>query len=106
MIDSKSIFTSKTFWGAVISLLAQFVPHLFVMFGATSDAAGQAAVVGWAVTIIGFGWTVYGRFMANKPVTVTGGPMVPPINSFPPVGPSPAAVNPSIARNQGREDLP
>lgn len=63
----KSIFTSKTFWGAVISLLSLFVPKLFTAIGVTPDAATQYAVVA-----VGFILTIYGRFKADKQVTVTG----------------------------------
>lgn len=71
-MDIKSIFSSKTFWGAVVSLLAQFVPHLFTILGATADAAGQASIVSWVVTVVGFILTVYGRVKANTAVTLTG----------------------------------
>lgn len=66
-MDIKSIFASKTFWGAVISLLGQFVPNLFTLLGVTPDA-----VVQWVVVAIGFGLTVYGRYKATHQVSVSG----------------------------------
>jgi hypothetical protein len=72
---SKSIFTSVTFWGAVVSVFAQAVPTIAAKLGVTSG--NSLAIAGDITTAIGFIITVYGRFTANQTVTLTGGPSTP-----------------------------
>lgn len=70
----KSIFASKTFWGAVISLLSQVAPHLLVSIGLTPDAATEylAHIAQEVLIVIGFALTIYGRYKANRSVSLTG----------------------------------
>ena len=63
----KSIFASKTFWGAAVTMLAQFTPQIFVWFGVTPDVTAT-----WAVSATGFALAVYGRYKATKAVSVSG----------------------------------
>lgn len=67
MRDYKSIFSSKTFWGAVISLVGFFWTQL-------ADVNTQAMYVDNIMMVVGFIITVWGRFSAKKPVTLTGAP--------------------------------
>ena len=71
-MDTKSILQSKVFWGALVSLLAMFAPTVLGWFGFTIDPASQAAFVDKLVALISFGFTVYGRIVANTKVTLTG----------------------------------
>jgi hypothetical protein len=75
-MGTKSIFASKVFWGSVMSLLALFFPGLFKALG-WSPAHAASYIVG----AIGFAFTVYGRLVATKTVTLTGAP-----SSAPPLG--------------------
>jgi hypothetical protein len=68
-LPAKSIFASTTFWGSIVALVAQLAPHIFTNLAGT---ASQATVVTTVVGVIGFAVTVYGRFTATQPVTVTG----------------------------------
>jgi hypothetical protein len=67
---TKSIFVSTTFWGSVVSLFAMLAPKVFTNIVGTNS---QATVVTTIVGIIGFLVTVYGRFKATTPVSLTGG---------------------------------
>lgn len=69
MTDYKSIFTSKTFWGAVIMLLSFFVPKF-------SDAAAADTWATQLTMMAGFILAIVGRFTAKKQVTLTGGPPI------------------------------
>jgi hypothetical protein len=62
----KSIFSSKTFWGALLSLLAMFIPKLQ---GIQLDSIWPYVTAG-----IGFILTIVGRLTAKKQVTLTGTP--------------------------------
>lgn len=68
--DVKSIFSSTTFWGAVVSLAATLVPGLLGIIGVGADAAGQASLVAHIVQIVGFAVTVYGRLTATQPAAI------------------------------------
>jgi hypothetical protein len=67
----KSIFLSKVFWGAIVTVLASIFPKL-VHIG-DSDQAVSALV-----TICGGIFTIWGRFDASTKVTLTGAPPVVP----------------------------
>ena len=67
--QAKSIFSSTTFWGSVVSLIAILAPHIYANI---AGSASQTTVVSTIVAIIGFGVTVYGRFTAKQVVTLTG----------------------------------
>lgn len=71
-MPNKSIFSSKTFWGAAISLVAVLGPSLFTYIGLSADASSQATVVDKIVGGISFLLTVYGRFKATGAVSLTG----------------------------------
>ena len=66
--ETKSLFTSKTFWGAVITALSGAFPHFSSLLGITD----VNSVANNIVTGIGFLFTVYGRISATAPVTITG----------------------------------
>lgn len=69
--QAKSIFTSVTFYGAVVSLVAQLAPHFYANI---VGSASQATVVATIVGVVGFIITVVGRFRAKQVVTFTGAP--------------------------------
>jgi hypothetical protein len=73
-VQAKSIFQSLTFWGAITSLIAAMAPGVFTKLG--YDAPTVAAGI---VTGVGFIITIYGRLTAKQAVTLTGGPVVPPV---------------------------
>jgi len=65
MTDFKSLFTSKTFWGAMISLASVIAG----MFGYTIGAEDQVALADVVVSaggIVGVVLTVWGRIVASK----------------------------------------
>lgn len=70
MIQSKSIFASKTFWGAVLTLIAGALAASGKDI--ISDAEAQDAAE-WVAMLVGFVLTVIGRAKADRPVTVKGG---------------------------------
>jgi energy-converting hydrogenase Eha subunit C len=65
----KSIFSSTTFWGSIVSLVAMLAPHIYANI---AGSASQTAVVSTIVAVVGFVVTVYGRFTATQKVTLTG----------------------------------
>ena len=67
-MDSKSIFTSVTFWGAVLSLLLPMLAPTLNKYGIPLPAVDTLA--GKVVEAITFGVTLYGRFHATQPVHV------------------------------------
>lgn len=73
--DYKSIFSSKTFWGALITIAGFFWTQL-------ADVNTQGMYVDNIMMVVGFIITVWGRFSAKKQVTLTGAP--PKSNDIPP----------------------
>lgn len=68
MDESKSIFTSVTFWGAVLSfLIPVLTPTLQKYSVPVPDAASLAAKL---VSFITFAVTIYGRLRATQPVHI------------------------------------
>lgn len=65
MNGTKSIFASKTFWGAAIALLATGL-----QLGGVTDVSGYANEV---VTLLGCVLAIYGRLTATQTVSLTGG---------------------------------
>ncbi len=70
----KSIFASKTIWGAVLMI----IPPLLSIFGVSSDDASQGVsmaseLIDKAIAFIGFVVVIWGRVAATKPVTLLGG---------------------------------
>lgn len=70
--NAKSILTSKTFWGAAVMLAATYAPILFTHLGFSADASTQSMAVDKILSAVGFAITVYGRWVANKPVSLMG----------------------------------
>jgi hypothetical protein len=68
--QAKSIFSSVTFWGAVLTAASIAVPGLSAKFGLTSATVSTDAT--WIVGAIGTVITIIGRLRASQPVTVTG----------------------------------
>lgn len=76
MNESKSIFTSKTFWGVIISLLGKGAG---LVFGIDIDPETEAKIIDLTMTLIAFGTSfvgdalaIYGRLTASKKATITG----------------------------------
>lgn len=70
-METKSIFLSKTVWGAVIAAS----PAILALFGyRVSDSAaftsGAEDVVNSVVTLVGAAVAVYGRLVATKNLVV------------------------------------
>ena len=70
-VQAKSIFSSTTFWGSIVSLVAMLFPHVFTNIAGNYP---QSTVVSMIVAIVGFITTVYGRFTAVQPVALKAGP--------------------------------
>jgi hypothetical protein len=66
--EAKSIFTSKTFWGSVIALVALVFPMAFAKLGFTDQGALADKIVGGMGTLL----AIYGRLAATQPATLTG----------------------------------
>lgn len=67
MDSTKSLFASKTFWGAVVAAVAPIlIPHLHLSTDAVNSIATQL------VTLSGAALAIYGRVKAEKSVTITG----------------------------------
>lgn len=79
-VQAKSILTSTTFWGSIVSLVAMLFPHIFANIAGTYP---QSTVVTMIVAVVGFIITVYGRFTAVQPVALTAGPKLVEIKSTP-----------------------
>lgn len=62
-LTSKSIFLSKTIWGLLIAVLAEVLK-------AHGVSVDQAGLVNDAITAIGTGVAIYGRFTASKTLHV------------------------------------
>ena len=72
-MDIKSMFASKTIWGAV----AMVAPTILSLFGLTAAESGTVvssvtAIVSNAFVVGGFVLTIIGRFKANTAISVTG----------------------------------
>jgi hypothetical protein len=59
---TKHIFASKTFWAAVLGMIAMFFPHLFTNLGFTGDAGDYADKI---TELISFAGIIYGRYKAG-----------------------------------------
>ena len=71
-MDIKSIFASRTFWGAVITFAAMVLTGVF---GFEVTELEQGDLLNWIVGVGGgFGTllTIYGRWRARSKVSVTG----------------------------------
>ena len=68
-MDVKSIFASKTIWGAIIGIAPTVLGHLGLNAADATQAVGHAqTIVNDLVQAIGFGMVVYGRWTATKAV--------------------------------------
>lgn len=68
-METKSIFLSKTFWGA---MLAVFGPLLVRYFHLSITGQNSDDITSAIVAIVGASLTIYGRIKASKQVTLTG----------------------------------
>lgn len=69
-MNTKSILTSKTIWGALLALL----PALLSLFGLDTLPGFQeqaSAVVEQVITLVGGALAIYGRIVATKQLVVT-----------------------------------
>jgi len=61
----KSLFASKTFWGATVSLLPAVVPSAFDIAQGGANAQNVSTI---AAALAGYGFTLFGRTQANQAV--------------------------------------
>lgn len=71
-MQTKGVWLSKTFWGALVSLLAMFAPKFFEWIGVPLDPSGQGMLVDHILAGLSFLFTVYGRITATDKVSLTG----------------------------------
>ncbi len=64
-MPTKSVFASKTIWGALIPVVATLAPIALNKAGITSPS-DQQAVMSSIATVCGAGLAVYGRFKATQ----------------------------------------
>jgi hypothetical protein len=74
---TKNFLTSKTIWGIVTMIVAQFFPGSVDITTMPTDALGWAKV---AVSLAGAALALYGRWKANTPLTI--GPSQPPVSAL------------------------
>lgn len=76
--ETKSILTSKTFYGSLLGLTSVIFPHfyshLMLAIGITDPADVADKIVGG----MGAALALYGRFAAEQHVTLTGRPILTP----------------------------
>jgi hypothetical protein len=74
-MDVKSIFASKTIWGAVI-MLAPTIAGLLGLNLTSADATAAvdhaSGIVNNVIEVVGFFMVLWGRMTATKAVTLTG----------------------------------
>lgn len=73
MPETKPIYTSKTFWGAILMLLSVVLQAFDIQLGPDDQeqaATAIASVIDEAIGFIGFILTLWGRITAKKGVTV------------------------------------
>jgi hypothetical protein len=68
----KSILASKTFWGALISMIAILFPHMFGTLLYSMNISDADLLVDKIVGAFGTGFAIYGRLAARKIATITG----------------------------------
>jgi len=66
----KSIFSSVTFWGSILTAFGIAAPSVAAKLGITS--ANSATIAQWIVGAAGTVVTIYGRFTATQAVSLTG----------------------------------
>lgn len=74
--DSKSILTSKTFYGALLALTSVLFPSFYLHLMTAIGIDDPSQIADKIVAVIGALLTIYGRFAANQPVTLTGSPAI------------------------------
>lgn len=67
-MNAKSIFTSKTVWGAALSLVAALFPHALSHLGITDPSL----LADKLVLVSGFVLTIVGRIQAKQPINILG----------------------------------
>lgn len=67
-MNAKSIFTSKTVWGAAVTLVAALFPHALSHIGITDPSL----LADKLVMVSGFVLTVIGRIAAKQPLNLLG----------------------------------
>ena len=71
----KSILWSKTFYAALVMIIAAFSPKVYALvFGGATQADAVTSIVQYIGLIGGFFGVIYGRIKANTTVTLTGAP--------------------------------
>lgn len=64
-MEAKSVFASKTVWGAVVALLATLAPLVLGQIG-VSDPDAQLGIWNDVVAVGGAVFSIYGRLVASK----------------------------------------
>jgi hypothetical protein len=62
-MNSKSVFTSLTFWSSVTMLLSGLAPKVFVVLGMSPETTASGVVA-----VLSFVLAVYGRWKATRPL--------------------------------------
>lgn len=81
-MQSKSIFASVTFWGAVVAMLAPLLKHFGVQLSADDQASiiGQlATLAGMVAQIVGPIVAIWGRLRASKATHLVTPKVAPPL---------------------------
>lgn len=74
--ESKSILTSKTFYGALLGLTSVLFPSFYLHLMTAIGINDPSQIADKIIAVIGALLTIYGRFAANQPVTLTGTPAI------------------------------
>lgn len=83
IVQAKSIFTSTTFYGAILALLSSIDPPLYAKILSSLGVNDPNLIVAKIVGTIAFAITVYGRWTATQPVALKPGPKIIEVSSVP-----------------------
>lgn len=72
-VQAKSIFTSTTFYGAILALLSAIDPSLYAKLLSSLGVNDPNLIVAKIVGTIAFAVTVYGRWTATQPLALKSG---------------------------------
>jgi hypothetical protein len=75
--SAKSIFQSKTFYGAILALTAVLFPTLYAHILTAVGISDPTLIASKIVGGIGGVLAIYGRFVATQTVTLLGSPETP-----------------------------
>ncbi len=72
-VQAKSIFTSTTFYAAILALLSAVDPALYAKVLSSLGVNDPNLIVSKIVDVIAFGVVVYGRWSATQPLALKTG---------------------------------